>query len=287
MQRIVDGILFEGKFVDDVWEVRTWESNGVMERSARQCVAWQEIGPVPPLDDFDPVKDAEYLEEKRQQALKKSAQRAKQMCRRIIISEGFDELLTLTYRENQEDRDECKRHFKLWVQRMKRALGDFRYCASFERQERGAMHVHVATHKLPKHVNFKGVKIKAWQLGTACWRGIVGKDNGMCFVGGRRSADGRRHKAMTSLARMAQYVSKYIMKDYEESPSESNRYSHSNGAPVPKSHVMRLKCSLRELIELTFEQGEGDVIVSHRLGHFKDSIWFVVEKRPPDGALIH
>ena len=53
MERIVDGILFEGKPIADAWEVRTWQQNGVMERSARQLMEWREIGPVPPLDEID------------------------------------------------------------------------------------------------------------------------------------------------------------------------------------------------------------------------------------------
>lgn len=278
MERIVDGILFEGQFVENAWDVRTWRCNGVMERSARQVVEWREVGHVPPLDALDPVRDAALIEEKRQQALEKSARRAKQMCRRVIIAEGFTELLTLTYRENMGDRDACKRHFKLWVQRMKRALGDFRYCASFERQKRGAMHVHVACHRLPSHVQFKGAKIKAWKLGTECWRGVVGAGNGLCFVGGK-SKTGAPRAARMSLAKMAAYVSKYITKDYADAPEEKNRYSRSNGSPIPKPEVMRFtNCTLRELIELTFEQGEGDVLVSHRIGHFKDSLWLVTER---------
>ncbi len=276
MERIVDGILFEGKYVPNAWDVRTWRANGVMERSARQVIEWREVGHVPPLDNWDEERDAALIEERRQQALRKSAQRAKQMCRRVIITEGFNELLTLTYRENQGDRDKCKRDFKVWVQRMKRALGDFRYCASFERQERGAMHVHIACHKLPQHAKYKGVKIKAWKLGTECWRGIVGENNGLCFVGGHTKNGGKRRNL--TLAKMAAYVSKYIMKDYEDAPEESNRYSRSNGIPVAKPEVLRLtNCSLRDLIVLSFEQGDGDIIVSHRIGHFKDSLWLVTE----------
>lgn len=306
MERIVDGVLYEGEYVDDCWDVRTWECNGVMERSARQVIAWREVGPQRPPMTRDEYR--EYLatmyegkqlqkrldemdeedEERRLRALKKSAQRAKQLCRRIIIAEGFDQLLTLTYRDNQEDRELCKRHFKMWVQRMKRALGgEFRYCASFERQDRGAMHVHIACQKLPKHVQYKGAKIQSWRLGTECWRGIVGKNNGLCFVGGKNARGGQRHKRMT-LAKLAQYVSKYIMKDYEDAPEESNRYSRSNGSPVPKSNVMRLRCTLRELIEVTFEQGQGDVLVSHRVGRFKDSLWLVVDKgRGANDAAFH
>lgn len=276
MQRIVDGILFEGEPCPDAWEVRTWRSNGVMERLIRQEVVWREIGPVPPLDPIDPERDADLLEEMRLRNLKRAASRAKQMCRRVIVTEGFNELLTLTYRENQSDRELCKKHFNIWFKRMRRALKTFRFCASFEVQKRGAMHVHVATHKLPQHADYKGVKIKAWELGTRIWRDVVGVDNGLCFVGGKSRFGKTRRKKM-SLAKMASYVSKYIMKDYENAPEESNRYSRSNGTVVAPVHVMRLRGSLLDLMVVAFECGEGDVVVSHRVGHFRDSVWLCTE----------
>lgn len=299
MQRIVDGILFEGVPVDDAWDLTLWESNGITEAAVRQVMEWREIGPcaVPQMtpDEYVAYLEAEFSgkelarrlkefadlqEEKRLKALRKSAQRAKQMCRRIIIAENFTELLTLTYRDNQEDRELCKRHFKMWVQRMKRALGgEFRYCASFEKQDRGAMHVHIACQKLPKHVKYHGVKIQAWRLGTECWRGIVGKDNGLCFVGGKNKRGNRRSKVM-SLGKLAQYVSKYIMKAFMEAPEESNRYSRSNGSPVPPKQSHRFSDStLRQVIERVWEfVGSTDVVVSSRVGTFKDSFWLVVEK---------
>lgn len=279
MQRIVDGILFEGKVVPDAWEVASWRSNGVLERSVRPIYEWTELGPVPPLDEPDPEKDAEWLEERRLAALKKNAGRAKTECRRIIISEGFDELLTITYRENQTDRELCKRHFKEWVRRMRAALGGkFRYCASFEKQERGAMHVHVACHKLPQHAVRKGQKIHGWRLGTVIWRSIVGADNGLVYVGGKSKTGLPRAQGMT-LAKMAAYVSKYILKDYADAPAGSNRYSRSNGAEVPEVERIRLtNCTLAEAIAVSFELGEGDVLVSHRLSRWGDSVWLCTER---------
>lgn len=278
MERIVDGILFEGKRLENAWDVSIWEKNGHREVSARQCVAWVEIGPVPPLDQPDLIEDAAWLEERRQNSLKKAAQRAQTMCRRVIKSEGFNELLTITYRENQTDRKLSKKHFKEWVRRMKSALGgEFRYCASFEKQDRGAMHMHVACHKLPKHGTHQGVKIEGWKLGTQVWRSIVGADNGLVFVGGKKASVSKK-RVRKSPAKMAQYVSKYIMKDYSDSPEESNRYSRSNGSDVPKPHHVRLSgCSLSEAIGAMFECKDGDVVVSHRLGDFGDSYWLCTE----------
>ena len=260
MERIINGMLFTGQRVENCWDVRTWSCNGVMERSARQVIDWteSELGHAPlawdeyiAQYDHDPAKQARYeaqhleeIEEKRLKSLKKSASRAKTTCRRFIISKKFNEMLTLTYRENQPDRELCKKHFKEWVRRMKRALGDLRYCASFEVQERGSMHVHIATHKLPVHAKYKGVKIQAWQLGTRIWRDIVGADNGLCFVGGRSKFGSPGRVKPLSLAKMANYVSKYILKDFELCQEEKNRYSRSNGEIVAAVHVMRLEGTL-------------------------------------------
>jgi hypothetical protein len=84
-----------------------------------------------------------------------------------------------------------------------------------------------------------------------------------------------------SIGKMASYVSKYILKDYENSPEEKNRYSRSNGTVVPKSQLLKFTgLTLLECIDLAFQSGEGDVIISHRIGPWKDSYWLVTEQNP-------
>lgn len=291
MYRIIEGALYEGKLVRDSWEVRIWEANGHREISARNPVVWHEVAALSPtaLEHRDEAIAAETeaereaaKEERRQQALKKNAQRAKTMCRRVIKAEAFDELLTLTYRENQQDRALCKHHFAQWLRRMKKALPGFRFCASFEMQKRGAMHVHIATHKLPQHALYKGVKIEAWKLGTAVWRSVVGEDNGMCFVGGKTRHGGRRRNL--SLAKMAAYVSKYILKDYEDAPEDTSRYSRSHGTVISKPVRLHIQAtSLADLIGLAFHLGEGDVIVSHSASEDDGRYWLCTEPATRSG----
>lgn len=290
MKKIIKGfgetIQLEGEYNPTSWVVRMFEVNGHREISVRNTIDWEEVPYQPVLDQFPDqpsLQQIEEAEERRLAALKRNAKRAQTMCRRVIKSEGFDELLTLTYRENQGDRDLCKKHFSIWHKRMKRALGNFRFCASFERQERGAMHVHLATHKLPEHANYKGVKVKAWQLGTKIWRDVVGENNGMCFVGGRTKNGGFRRNL--SLAKMASYVSKYIMKDYEDAPENSSRYTRSRGAEVPKSKAMYFTgLTMAEVIALCFQCDDGDVIVSHRADSNSRSYWLCTE---PDPDIVH
>lgn len=282
MERIIDGLRFVGERVPNCWDVRSWSCNGVVERSARQVIAWteSELTGWPEHDLPDPLRDAEWIAEQHAKALKKSAARAKTKCRQFIVSEGFDEMLTLTYRENQSDRVLCKKHFGIWQKRMKRALGDFRFCASFEVQERGSMHVHIATHKLPQHASYRGSKVRAWQVGTRIWRDIVGADNGLCFVGGKSKFGAPQKRCSISLYKMAKYVSKYILKDYELAPDESNRYSRSNGVVGGVVDKVRLTGSLPEIIACCFECRDGDVLVDHRVSYFKDSWWMTSERRP-------
>jgi len=144
------------------------------------------------------------------------------------------------------------------------------------------MHVHIATHKLPQHAKYKGVKVKAWQVGTRIWRDIVGADNGMCFVGGNTRNGGRRRNL--SLAKMAAYVSKYILKDFEDHPAESNRYSRSNGTNVGKPERFTLThCDLHTALELAFECPPGAKVLAFKLSRFKDSIWLCTEGPPVSG----
>jgi len=289
MEKIVGGLRFTGEPVENCFDVRTWVCNGVMERTARQVIEWTESSllddgyPDIPFDDPDPVKDAEWIEEQRLKSLKASARRAKTVCRRFIIHENFDEMLTLTYRENQTDRVLCKVHFEKWCRRMKKALGGFRFCASFEAQERGAMHIHCATHRLPPMATYKGAKVKAWQVGTRIWRDIVGENNGMCFVGGRNKFGAPRAQKM-SLAKMAGYVSKYILKDCETLPPEANRYSRSNGHVDAEIYTVRLSGSLAEVIAASFECKDGDVMVSHHVSTWSNSWWLCTEREKKPGS---
>jgi hypothetical protein len=306
MERIVtlpDGqrIVLEGQVVPDAWVVSQKRANGHVELSIRNHVIWAESDKQPGHPNlawpdyiaqyaFDPAKQKrlelerlQELEEKRLQQLEKSAQRAKTACRWVIKSQGLNEMLTLTYRENQTDRELCKEHFKQWVRRMKAALGgEFNYCASFEKQERGAMHVHVACHKLPTHGKIRAIKIKAFDLGTKIWRSIIGENNGLCFVGGNTKFGGKRRNM--SLAKLAAYVSKYIMKDFKDSPLGSNRYSRSNGLVLPKTERMHFhSMTMAEVIDLAFHVGEGDVLVSHSVStdlFGEQRYWMCTEPMP-------
>lgn len=333
VERIIDGIVYEGKLLPDVWDISVFEVNGHRELSARNAVEWVEAGiagrdvsrdwgdgylgaPTPEQLAKWAKQDAADEEDRRLKQQRKAAARAKSKARRFIKEEGFDEMLTLTYRKNQTDRELAKKHLKEWVRRMKVALGgQFRYCAGPEPQERGAWHWHVATNKLPAMAKHKGVKVKAWEVGTRIWRDVVGPveiegpllpgqerpvmPGGLCYVGGKPRNPRHKRRRNMSIGKIAAYISKYILKDCENNPAEKNRYSRSNSAPRTHSEVAgpllpgekrRIVSSgpvktnqrwygltLTEVIERAFRCSDGDSIVSHRIGPFKDSYWLVTE----------
>lgn len=305
MERYVNGVFLQGQTVPDRWVIRTWECNGVMERSAVPYVKWEEVydhgwqtsdwrpggdigkDMLPGSLKFDQheralaekkaKRDAEEQAERDAEVLRKSASRSKTTARRGIIAERFNEMMTITYRQDQPDRDLCRKHFKEWVRRMKRALGGvFRYVAAFERQERGSMHVHLACHKLASRVNYQGEKIKSYELGTRIWRSIVGENNGLCFLGGK-DRFGRPRRGHMSLARMAAYVSKYILKDYEDVPKGENRFSRSIGAPEVPIESLVVDCPFADLVGLVYEYSQGDSVLALRPGRFNDRLWFCKE----------
>ncbi|WP_295542033.1 hypothetical protein [uncultured Pseudacidovorax sp.] len=296
MRRIVNGILFEGKLSDTHLEVTVWEGNGHREVSARPAVDWVEaeepprIGPpgMYVLDAHERELEAAQLErdaeERREAARLRNARRAKTACRRFIKVMGFDELLTLTYRENVTDEAKVKDDARRFFRRMAELIPDFGYCAGYEPQARGSWHVHAAVYGLPKEVAVKKraadgtwrvVKLPGWRVGTAVWRSIVGKDNGLCFVGGKGA---RAKSARRSLAKMAGYVSKYITKHYELVPDGQQRWTHSKGEQVPKSAQLRLRMSLREFIAFAMARtSDNDSVVDARLGKFRDSYYLCTE----------
>lgn len=296
MRKIVDGMVFEGKLSDTDLEVTVWESNGHIECSARPAVDWDEPVPADRLGPEGMYRlDAEELakrevqreaeaEAARERARERNARRAKTQCRRFIKVMGFDELLTLTYRENQTDESLAKEHARAFFRRMAQLVPGFGYCAGYEPQKRGAWHVHAAIWKLPPKITMKvrtsdggwrELTMDSWRVGTAVWRSIVGKDNGMCFVGGKGA---RAKAARQSLAKMAGYVSKYITKHYELVPDGKQRYTHSKGEEVPKAQRTRMRMTMREFIAFAVQRlGDGVSIVDNRLGRFKDSYWLCAE----------
>lgn len=291
---VIGETFYEYQDVPGAWQVTRKECNGVRQTVARPVRQVVEVGPAPawmlvPPDAVDPERDVELQEERRKEQAEKNAKRAVSRCRWFIIQNNFTEMLTLTYRENQRDERLFKKHWAAWLRRMRKALGgEFDFCAGFERQDRGAWHAHIACHKLPAHPKYKGLTVKAWELGTRIWRDVVGEWGGLCFVGGRPSKWGTKRRKNMSLYKLANYVSCYILKHFQDFPDGKNRYSRSNGDVDIERQEFRFNgvASIAELIAAVFELLPGEKVVSHRVGRLQD-FYLLVTERSSRSSVLH
>jgi hypothetical protein len=144
-----------------------------------------------------------------------AAKRAKQQVRLRCKAIGADRMITLTYRENMEDKTRLKRDFDALRRRLG-ALGGFQYVAVAERQKRGAWHLHVA---VCGRQNYRVLR--------SIWQSIVGFDNGNIHVRNPFKEKGLRHK-------LAGYLAKYITKGFSEHAMNEKRYWTSRGVVVPE-----------------------------------------------------
>jgi len=282
VRRLIDGILYEGKRSDEhVMRVHHL-GNGHKEAVITRQVVWEELRRAT-VDELEMwAREREESEEERRQAnLLRAARRAKTQVRRRVKALGLDALLTLTYRENQQDLPLCKQHMKEFVRRMRRLLPGFVYVAAFERQKRGAWHVHMAIHRLPTALPHAGVKVKSFNVVRAVWRAVVGE------LGGNIDQQRRKRWSQQSSGKLAAYLSKYMLKAFAEGDDWSNRYSGSHGIELPDPVVVRFKAyAMADLIALAYgEAADGPVECMTWLSGFGDT-FFLSTEGPPGGQVV-
>lgn len=230
------------------------------------------------VDQSGTLLEQELLAKRAERSKQKSAARAKKGCRLKIKAGGFDEMLTLTYRENQTDFALCRKHFAAWLRKMRRAVPGFAAVWAFEQQARGAWHVHVATHRLPPWLMLQGAKVLAWRAGTALWRDVVGRDNGMCFVGGKD----RRFTRKRSTASIAGYVSKYLTKEHATGPKDARRWDSTKNLERPVVTRFSLPpAPLFDVIGTVFDLRPGETIARHMSAKLGDMYLLYTEPAPP------
>lgn len=162
--------------------------------------------------------------ENREKSIENSCQRARKNLRLKVKAIRGDHMLTLTYRENVQDRERVGRDFKEFVRRVNKlkskALRKLDYVAVLEPQERGAWHIHAA--------------VRGWQSAKvlrAIWLEVVGGNNGNVDLQGPRSSGARKARGVHQIA---DYLSKYISKDGEGAELNKKRYWASRGIVVPE-----------------------------------------------------
>lgn len=267
------------------WNVRLWESKAAGQRELliypRKLFvpldSSGEQGPCPDVAaDFmdDPFKvpdiDLDVLADKAERCAKKAAARARRNCRHKIKHASLNQMLTLTYRENMCDLSRMRKDFAAWLRIMRRQIRGFRAVYGFERQDRGAWHVHVACDRLPFNMQFRGCKVQSWKVGTAIWRGIV-PQGGMCFVGGRKG----RFNRSASPGRIAAYIAGYLTKDNAAGEGGRRMWDSTQGLTPPPCLTMQLPpMDIGDAVVLAFELHSGESVLKHLICQSGD-VWLL------------
>jgi len=172
--------------------------------------SWGKVDPQPGKRGFKGKSLNKEQNEKRARA------RATGEIRRKCLSIGADHLVTLTYRDNVEDRERVMTDLDRLRRMLSRGGYSMPYVAVLECQKRGAIHPHLAVR------GFQDIRLL-----RRCWYKIVGKAQGQVNVKGPRPG--------TSPVKLARYLSKYISKDIDSQPREfeEHRYFCSLGITVP------------------------------------------------------
>lgn len=172
--------------------------------------SWGKVDPQPGKRGFKGKSPNKEQNEKRARA------RATGEIRRKCLSIGADHLVTLTYRDNVEDRERVLTDLERLRRMLSRGGYSMPYVAVLECQKRGAIHPHLAVR------GFQDIRLL-----RRCWYKIVGKAQGQVNVKGPRPG--------TSPVKLARYLSKYISKDIDSQPREfeEHRYLCSLGIAVP------------------------------------------------------
>lgn len=211
-----------------------------------------------------------------------NGRRAKRDVRLYCKLLGVSSLWTLTYRGNQRDRVLARKHLTAFVRRVRAVLPGFRYLAVSERQKRGAIHWHIATHGLPPFFVVKGHKVKSWNLMRSIWRSVVG-DWGGNFDESKGVRKWKREGRVVRAGAIGRYISKYLAKGFEETDLNAHRFSRSMDATLPPAERIDISgdMCMREVIELCFA-GVGSGVTGTRFD--AESGVFFIES--DDSALI-
>lgn len=139
-----------------------------------------------------------------------------------LIDCNFDNkstFLTLTFKENLQDIETANREFTLFIKRLKRYLKNqpLKYIATWELQQRGAIHYHLVLFSAPYIDNKK--------LGELWGNGFI-KVN--------------KIKETVKNEAVGVYITKYFVKDLEKKANQKKAYFSSRNLIKPKEIKKRL-----------------------------------------------
>lgn len=133
-----------------------------------------------------------------QDSIRSSLARARKRIRESCLQVGANNLLTLTYRANENDLKKCWRDLSKFVRKVKVKYPNFCYVAVPEYQKRGAVHFHLA---IRGYYHANTIRL--------IWLEVVGKGNGNIDFSSSKKMIALRNSTPRTLAG---YISKYISK---------------------------------------------------------------------------
>lgn len=269
----------------DTYRVKAYDlGNGQLEASASRRLEWVECewSPGSIRDHLDMIAKyrEEHADELAQRHAEQSAKRARKRVRHLCKAMGVNSMITLTYRALMTDLARCKRHLNEFNRRLKRWLPDFQCVAGYEKQKRGAWHVHLATSGIPLYFmekNALGVpcRVKSYDLLRRIWLSVVGDLGGAANLS--RSGSKR-----STCAQIAAYISKYITKEFSEGDKWSNRWSKFGACEVPQAVDLGIVHSLREALGVISDLVlDGQAMHQLYLPRFHDFVFLAAEGSPP------
>jgi hypothetical protein len=191
--------------------------NGQHEVVALPYETWSEPDPEPPKPF------TERGEGDRQRSIERAARRAKTRVRHICKLIAAKQMMTLSTQENIQDESRMQALFKRFRQLLAEQGYKFQYVATLEKQQRGALHLHIA------------VKERfVYKLLWACWEKVCGGPG----TGRVHMTAGGRNSPMHKIAC---YIAKYVSKAFEQGDLNKKRYWQGGEIPEPRRTVQLLR----------------------------------------------
>jgi hypothetical protein len=186
--------------------------------------------------------------------LSRSVRRAKQNVRWLTKQMKADRLFTLSYRRNEQDREQVKADFKKFLRYVTKGwkgqegIPEWCYVAVLEKQERGAFHIHCAVRGWQRISFLRAAWFKALGgQGNETGEGTPGNVDVTNPDKARWGHTGRQWRPR----KLAGYLTKYMQKTFDESATEKKRYWHAKGITTPA--VQRFMLSAFNIVDAIVE----------------------------------
>lgn len=183
-----------------------------------ECVALEK-NPDDRLYGKGGLRKNEQKTEMDEDTLRRSQARAKRTVKRTLLCLQPDRMMTLTYKENKQEIEQCWKDLTKFARKMKKRYQNFAYVAVPELQKRGAVHFHLAINGY-------------YHVGTvrALWLSVVGAGN--IDITSPRTEKGKKIK---NPKKIANYIGKYITKS---DIVAFNKRRYSRGGDIAKPEIL-------------------------------------------------